>query len=112
MGHVCGVDAGDRVGGGGHAFLVGDEDDPGHRAFVAAVGRMWGLSDASHFARRFRAACGNCITGARGVANLGVTGQLTSSTALPAIRRAKSASAALATSFQSPRQPICGSRRP
>ena len=59
MGHVCGVDAGDRVGGGGHAFLVGDEDDFGHRASVADVG----VSDGGHFARRFRAACGNCITG-------------------------------------------------
>jgi AraC-like DNA-binding protein len=63
MRHVCGVDAGDRAGGGGHPFLVGDEDDSGHRASVAAVGRMWGFSDAGHFARRFRAACGKCITG-------------------------------------------------
>lgn len=28
----------------------------GHRASVAAVGRMWGFPDAGHFARRFRAA--------------------------------------------------------
>jgi AraC-like DNA-binding protein len=30
----------------------------GHRASIAAVGRMWGFSDAGHFARRFRAAYG------------------------------------------------------
>jgi hypothetical protein len=63
MGHACGVDVGDRAGGRGHAFLVGDEDDSGHRASVAAVERMWGFSDAGLFARRFRAACGRCITG-------------------------------------------------
>jgi hypothetical protein len=40
------------------AFLV----DSGHRASAAAVGRMWGFSDAGQFARRFRAACGKCIT--------------------------------------------------
>jgi len=30
----------------------------GQRASIAAVGRMWGFSDAGHFARRFRAAYG------------------------------------------------------